>query len=63
LKKQTKNKATVSGSDYFDDCAVCMYMKSVEEGKPPPTLEEMKKIFKQAKKGGAIVGAVFLRTI
>ena len=48
----------ITDSDYFDDCAVCQFMKDVEQGKKEHSESELKKAFKKAKEKGDILGAV-----
>ena len=56
VKKKVKKIRKVKETGYFDDCAVCLYMKSAEEGKKPPTFSELKNSFQKAKEKGAVVG-------
>ncbi len=46
----------ITDFDYFDDCAVCQFMKDVEQGKQEHSELELKKAFKKAKEKGAVVG-------
>ena len=48
----------ITDSDYFDDCAVCQFMKDVEQGKKEHSESELKKAFKKAKEKGTVVGGI-----
>lgn len=41
---------------YFDDCPVCRAMKEAEESGRSLSEEELKQLFKEAEKKGAVVG-------
>lgn len=41
---------------YFDDCAVCQYMKEMEEKDKPQTESGLKIAFQKQRQKGAIVG-------
>ena len=55
-KKKFSNQRKRTDSDYFDDCAVCQFMKDVEQGKKEHSESELKEAFKKAKEQGAVVG-------
>ncbi len=55
-KKKSSNQKKTIDSDYFDDCAVCQFMKDVKRGKKEHSESELKKAFKKAKEKGTVVG-------
>lgn len=50
----------ITDSDYFDDCAICQFMKDVDQGKKEHSVAELKKAFLKTKKKGAIVGGTLI---
>lgn len=57
IKRQREFKDT---SYYFDDCAICGYMKEMEEKGKPQTESGLKIAFeKQRQKGGVVGGSAF----
>lgn len=55
-KKKSSSQRKLTDSDYFDDCAVCQFMKDAEQGKKEHSLSELNNAFKKEKEKGAVVG-------
>jgi len=56
-KKIKRNKFKDKNTDYyFDDCAVCQYMKEVEGKGEPQTESGLKTAFERQRQKGAVVG-------
>ena len=51
----------MSKEDYFfDDCPICRFQREMDEKAQSPTFEQLRKVFKEAEKSGAIVGGPLL---
>ena len=52
-RKRFKDKDT---DYYFDDCAICQYMKEMEKKSSPQTESGLKIAFEKQRQKGAVVG-------
>ena len=56
-QKKTKRQKKFKDTDYyFDDCAICQYVKEMEEKGKPQTELELKTAFEKQRQKGAVVG-------
>lgn len=56
-KKKAKVKQKFKDTDYyFDDCAVCQYVKQMEDKGKPQTESGLKIAFEKQRQEGAVVG-------
>lgn len=59
-KKITKRNKFKDTDYYFDDCAICQYVKEMEKKGKPQTESKLKCAFeKQRQKGAVVGGSVF----
>jgi len=56
LKKKSKRKRFKDIDYYFDDCAICGYMKEMETKGKPQTESGLKIAFEKQRQKGAVVG-------
>lgn len=59
-KKKMKRKKLEDTDYYFDDCAVCQYMKEMDEKGEPETELGLKIAFGKQRQKGAVVGGSML---
>ena len=55
-KKTKRQKKFKDTSYYFDDCAICQYMKEMEGKGSPQTESGLKVAFEKQRQKGAVVG-------
>ena len=55
-KKKTKREKFKDKDYYFDDCAICQYVKKIEEKGEPQTDTGLKIAFERQRQKGAVVG-------
>lgn len=57
FKKKTKKQKNFKDTDYyFDDCAICQYVKEMDEKGKAQTESGLKLAFEKQRQKGAIVG-------
>ncbi len=56
FKKKVKIKKFEHTDYYFDDCAICQYVKEMEEKGRPQTESGLKTAFEKQRQKGAVVG-------